>query len=60
MLPDTLFSKSKPRTITVGFRTDPDDFEILRKAACDRGFATIAEFLRDAARNSLTKNIAAL
>ena len=55
MLPDTLFEKSKPRTMTVGFRTDPNDYEILRKAACDRGFSTISEFLRDAARNSLKK-----
>jgi len=55
MLPETLSEKSTPRTTMVGFRATLDDRDILHKAARDRGFSTISEFLRDAARNSLKK-----
>jgi len=58
LMPETLFEKNKPRTMTVGFRTTPNDHEILHKAARDRGL-TISEYLRDAARNLLKQNIAA-
>ena len=59
MLPETLSEKSTPRTTMVGFRATLDDRDILHKAARDRGFPTVSEFLRDAARNSLKQNIAA-
>lgn len=55
MLPKTLSEKSKPRTTMVGFRATLNDRDILHEAARDRGFSTISEFLRDAARNSLKK-----